>query len=81
MSTNNSPSRSEVIFLNCPDGKRVIAAGGAVGTQLADEGKVILTKAFPLSTNTATVWGGGGRRHQPGKTGRLLPYATCAKVQ
>jgi hypothetical protein len=78
--TNNSPQRWAIVHPSCPDGKRVIAAGGNVSTALADEGKVILTDAFPLSNNAAKVAAEEIAGHTPGAW-TLVGYATCAKVQ
>ena len=78
--TNNSPLRWAVVHPTCPDGKRVIAAGGSVTTALGDEGKVILTGAFTLSNNTAKVAAEELAGHTPA-TSTLVGYATCAVVQ
>lgn len=77
---NNSPTRREVLFPECPDGKRVIAAGGSVATAQADEGKVILTQAFPLSINHAQVVAEEVAGTNPASW-QLIGYATCANVQ
>ena len=78
--TNNSPLRWAVVHPTCPDGKRVIAAGGSVTTALGDDGKVVLTDAFTLSNNTAKVAAEEIAGNTPG-TWTLVGYATCAVVQ
>jgi hypothetical protein len=77
---NDNAQRWAAVHPTCPDGKRVIAAGGSVTTALGDDGKVILTDAYPLSNDTAKAGAKEVAGQNPGSW-TLVGYAMCAKVQ
>lgn len=68
------------LFVYCPDGKHAIAAGGHVGTQAADRGKVILTVAHVNGSNQGWVVADKVAGANPGAW-TLHGYVTCARVQ